>query len=199
MKWPLIFTMNQNISRKDFIKHFFKFMSAQNNADTPVQPSTNSYVPGFLLPPGSRTIEHFLSNCDQCYECVSICPYEAIRVFRQDTNDSMYGYPIIDPRQQPCHLCNDFPCIAACSTQALQAVGDKPKLGTAVIDNNRCFAYNSHFCHSCLQNCMFPDQAIRLDERNRPQVHSEYCTGCGFCTFSCPVKPSAINISIHNA
>ncbi len=179
----------ENISRKDFIRYFFKSFTPDNGATSTEVKSTDP-----LLPPGAAESADYLKHCNQCYQCVSACEKEAIRVYRGDHHDKLYGYPVIEARRQPCYMCPDFPCIEACTTQALKKERAASGLGVAVIDKNLCFAYNDHFCQSCISNCMYQDKAIKLNKQNKPEINLEHCNGCGHCAYSCPAQPPAIQI-----
>lgn len=178
-----------NISRKDFIRHFFKALSVYGGAG-----AAGANLTDPVLPPGAGDSENYLEHCDQCYQCVAVCKKEAIRVYRRDHDSKFYGFPVIEPRRQPCYMCPDFPCIEACNTQALKQEQVWNGLGVAVIDKDLCFAYNEHFCKSCLSNCMYPDKAIKLNKQNQPVINPDHCNGCGLCAYSCPAQPPAIQI-----
>ena len=183
--------MQQKISRKDFFRQAFGFFKQEI-----VQESTTSAeVPyEFILLPGTENKDHFLHTCTKCYQCVSACPHESITVYRGDENNFFYGYPVIEPRRLPCYLCENYPCISACPEEALKEKNKNEQLGTAVINQSICFAYQGHFCRSCYNSCPSGDKAISFDELNRPIVNDRECNGCGICTNVCPTEIPAINI-----
>ena len=181
--------MAKELTRKEFLRGAFTFFRQE---ETSVRKDLK-----FLLPPGAENVDNYLKECTRCYECVSKCPHEAIRVWHGD-NSEFAGYPVIEPRQQPCQLCSDFPCIAACPTDALREIYQDKPLGKAYIDQSTCFAYQGNVCQSCVTSCPLTGQAINLDQHGAPVVNDEFCTGCGICTYVCPADEPAIKIkNIH--
>ena len=67
-------------------------------------------------------------------------------------------------------------------------------MGTAVIDEARCLAYNGAVCRTCWHICPLPGEAIVFDQRLRPMVIESVCIGCGLCDYVCPTTPSSIPI-----
>jgi ferredoxin-type protein NapG len=183
--------MNDTISRKDFIKSFFSLFSDSINTRAQVQKHSLS---GCILPPGAGTFSEFSENCTKCYACVSACPNESLRVFRKIEQDRLYGLPVIDPRIQACYLCRDWPCIHACPDGILSFSDASLRLGTAVIDQNTCLAFNGQYCQSCITNCPFDGNAIFLNQECQPQINEDECRGCGICVQVCPASPEAITI-----
>ncbi len=182
--------MTQSITRKDFLKGMFGFFRNEAlNKQKDISEKTDYY----LLPPGSAQRDEFLQTCQQSYKCVSVCPYEAIQVYRDNPEDERYGYPVINPTRQACYFCQDFPCIAACESSALQTERKDKPLGTAVVNQDICFAYRGVFCPACVVKCPLSGTAIALVE-NKPQVNEENCTGCGICVQVCPTEQPAIYI-----
>lgn len=149
--------------------------------------------PQILLPPGSDGWTHFLSNCNQCYDCISICPQEALRVVR-DSGSIQEGYPAIFPALAICQDCSDQPCIAACPTEALSADPDRKPRQELYIDENTCLAFSGQFCMTCVSQCPLGGTALALDEDGKPKLNSEICTACGICIQVCPAPQTAIHI-----
>src|SRR2546422_6452373 len=83
----------------------------------------------WLRPPGAVDETLFLDRCTRCGDCLPACPYGSIK------KDVATGYPVIFANESPCYLCEDFPCIAACETEALLPVGDRTdvRMGLAVV------------------------------------------------------------------
>lgn len=77
------------------------------------------------------------------------------------------GTPYLDVREMPCMLCDDFPCVAACPTEALSGIKKKQDvdMGVAIIDEKKCIAYQGIRCEVCYRVCPFIDEAIKIDYR----------------------------------
>ncbi|RMG21947.1 MAG: hypothetical protein D6732_26450 [Methanobacteriota archaeon] len=179
------------MSRKEFLREAFSLFKKTFGEEDIASSQTISA--GILLPPGAVSIEHYLNHCNQCYACVAKCPHEAIRVHR-DERSQLAGFPVIEPRLQPCYLCEDFPCINTCDVNALQSDAEYRRLGTAILMKERCLISAGHICMSCINACPEIGKAIRRDTDGYPVVSSEFCTGCGICENSCPADPAAIRV-----
>jgi len=186
--------MSEPITRKDFLKGMFGFL---RNAAVKEQKNTIDKLDNYLLPPGSAQLEEFLQTCRQSYKCVSVCPYEAIEVYRENAEDALYGYPVINPQRQACHWCEDFPCITACESGALNIERKDWPLGTAVILEDFCFSYRGVFCAACVVKCPLSGAAITMVD-NKPVINEQKCTGCGLCVQACPTEQRAIWIKAAN-
>ena len=182
--------MNEQLSRKDFFKEIINRFDLRKIAGANPPPEKKRPV---VAPPGIKNVSEFLNQCNQCYDCVSVCPHEALQVWHQE-GANFDGYPVIYPRRQPCYLCQDFPCIQACPTEALQMEFSGKPMGKAVIDESRCLAFQDHFCQSCITNCPPDYSALQRNDLGHPVVDTEKCSGCGICTHVCPAETPAINI-----
>jgi len=153
-----------------------------------------------LRPPGARDEPAFLAACLRCGQCIDACPYKTLRLAgpREGAARSM-GTPFFLAEEVPCELCagyDELLCIAACPTNALEPVDGLRtiRIGTAVLLEETCLAFNGVMCRSCWHACPFPNEAIRFDARLRPEVVEEACIGCGLCTRACPTTPRAIPV-----
>jgi MauM/NapG family ferredoxin protein len=152
-----------------------------------------------LRPPGALAPPQFLAACIRCGLCVQACPdhYGTLHLAREAGVGR--GTPYVEPRSGPCWLCQDYDepkCIASCPTGALAPVASlrDVRMGTAMIDRNRCLAYNGVMCRACWHACPFPNEAIRYDPRLRPVVDADLCVGCGLCDHACPTEISSVQI-----
>jgi ferredoxin-type protein NapG len=141
-----------------------------------------------LRPPGAIAEDAFLAGCTQCNACVEACPPHAIGHapprFRRAA-----GTPMIDPIQQPCWMCEGFPCITVCEPQVLRF--DRPKkMGLAKIDAVNCLPYQGRVCSACIDDCPVPGAIELID--GKPRIVPDVCTGCGVCQFVCPAPDNAI-------
>ncbi len=148
-----------------------------------------------LRPPGAVEENEFLQKCIRCRKCEEVCPFESIKSAHGEWGLKM-GSPIIHPRDTPCYLCEDFPCIESCPTEALEPIKSKNdvKMGIAVIDKTLCFAYNDILCRACFERCPIHREAITMKDELYPVVDENKCVGCGICEYVCPTEQPAITI-----
>jgi ferredoxin-type protein NapG len=154
--------------------------------------------PALLRPPGALPEPEFLGACIRCGQCVERCPYDTLLMAGSRAGTAM-GTPYVDPERIPCYLCqgrDTLECIAACPTGALVAVDGlrRIRMGTAVILEDLCLAYNKVMCRACWHACPFPNEALKYDEMLRPVVDDSVCIGCGLCTLACPTQETSIPI-----
>lgn len=149
-----------------------------------------------LRPPGAVNEEDFLQKCIRCRKCEEVCPYNSIAMVHADWGLKM-GTPFIYPREMPCYLCENFPCIESCITGALEKVESRMdvKMGVAEIDKLSCFAYNDIVCQSCFERCLIYREAITMKNELYPVVDPDKCTGCGVCENVCPMEKQAIRVT----
>ena len=151
-----------------------------------------------VRPPGALPESEFLAACLRCGQCVEACPFDTLHM--AEAGDGIrVGTPYVKTREIPCCLCQGYDtllCVAACPTKALSPVADLADIhmGTAIINEDLCFAYNRVVCRACWHICPFPDKAIVFDDLLRPVVKPEACIGCGLCDHACPTEPSSIPI-----
>lgn len=163
-----------------------------------------------LRPPGALEEEDFLKTCIKCGMCVEACPFDTLKLAKPGDTKPL-GTPFFTPREIPCYMCPDIPCVPACPSEALdirKVMTDnkldinKADMGVAVVDTKNCIAYWGIQCDACYRACPLLDQAIKLDyEQNnrtgkhaflKPIVDSDYCTGCGMCEHACVTEKAAI-------
>lgn len=167
--------------------------------------------PKLLRPPGALDAFAFLTACTRCDRCLEACTRSSLLKATAGAGLAM-GTPYILPRNMPCFLCPDLPCVKACPEGALvwprrRIAGEEregaraTKMGSAHVDETLCLAWGGEGgepqpCRTCLDRCPFPGEALRLDtsEPPHPQVDAEACTGCGLCTFGCPTLKPAITV-----
>lgn len=171
-----------------------------------------------LRPPGALDESEFLKACVKCGTCVESCPYDTLKLAVIGDNQPI-GTPWFEPRETPCYMCPDIPCVPDCPSGALDMTRvskikegstisepdiDSARMGLAIIDTETCLAFWGIQCDACYRACPLINKAITLDyERNertgkhaflKPVVHSEICTGCGVCEHSCITEKPAIII-----
>lgn len=141
-----------------------------------------------LRPPGAIEEEAFLAGCTRCEACIQACPHQAI-VHAPLRFRRAAGTPMIDAIQQPCWMCQDFPCISACEPAVLRLDAAK-RIGIARIDTVTCLPHQGSACTVCSEQCPVPG-AIALTD-GRPRIVEDVCTGCGVCQFVCPAPHNAV-------
>ncbi|MCL3781631.1 ferredoxin-type protein NapG [Prolixibacteraceae bacterium JC049] len=167
-----------------------------------------------LRPPGAASNKQFVQSCLKCGQCVEACPYDTLKLAAPNDGISP-GTPYFEPRDIPCYMCTDYPCITACPSESLEvsriqksteeeASINNAQMGLAVIHKETCIAYWGIQCDACYRACPLIDKAITLDiDKNqvtkkhanlKPIVHSDYCTGCGKCEQVCVTEKAAIFI-----
>lgn len=168
-----------------------------------------------LRPPGALEEQLFRAACTKCGLCVAACPYQAL-VLATPGDGRPLGTPYFVMRENPCRMCRDIPCAAACPTGALDRALvsgaeekggrvldiNKARIGLAVIDRETCIAYWGIQCDACYRACPVMDRAITVDPARNdrtgkhailgPVVHSDHCTGCGMCERACVTKKASI-------
>jgi ferredoxin-type protein NapG len=146
----------------------------------------------WLRPPGAVAEAQFLERCTRCGDCVKACPPAAI------VTDPANATPVVFPSDTACELCEDFPCIAACGTDALLSVADvaSVRMGVAVVSHRLCTAGQG--CHACVSKC--PTDALAMDfDALRLMITSERCVGCGLCEQVCKTVNDHIAIRVTPA
>lgn len=171
-----------------------------------------------LRPPGAVDEEKFIKACIKCGTCVEACPYDTLKVAKPEDKVAI-GTPYFIPRDIPCYMCPDVPCLPVCPTGALDTNKllkldevktsekfdiNKSKMGIAVVDENSCIAFWGIQCDACYRACPLLGEAIKLKyeriERTgkhaflKPVVIEDVCTGCGMCEHACVTDKAAIKI-----
>jgi ferredoxin len=141
----------------------------------------------------------FRRRCIRCGLCGTVCKSGCIRYFGIDEREFGSLTPYIDVRARSCVLC--MRCTQVCPTGALSAteedlesVAARVRMGTAVVDADRCLSYQGRICGYCHDACPLPGRAIRLVPAGKPVVIADGCVGCGRCVELCPQSPTAIDV-----
>lgn len=171
-------------------------------------------APLILRPPGARDENMFLKMCIKCGLCVEVCPYDTLKLAKPGDKKPL-GTPYFIPREIPCYMCPDIPCVVVCPTDALDENSiisikngqkkldiNKSTMGTAMVDTTSCIAFWGIQCDACYRACPLLGNAIKLEfKRNdrtgkhaflTPVVDGNICTGCGLCEHACVTKRPAI-------
>ena len=162
-------------------------------------------TPFAIRPPGALDEADFHARCIKCGQCVDACPYDTLALATADAGIPI-GTPYFIPREIPCYMCADIPCVVACPTGALDHALDNiddARMGLAVIDIENCLSWQGLRCEICFRECPLQDKAITIEHHPRriskhamfvPLVHSNACTGCGICEKACPTQKAAIRV-----
>ena len=173
-------------------------------------------APLILRPPSAVPEKDFMLLCIKCGQCVSACPYHTLSLAKPGDTKPL-GTPFFMPREVPCYMCTDIPCVPVCPTGALDAKRvskitegvfeldiTKARMGLAVVDVASCIAFWGIQCDACYRACPVMDSAITLEYRRNertgkhayltPIVNSLTCTGCGLCERACVTEKAAIHV-----
>lgn len=155
----------------------------------------------YLRPPGALPEIGFLTACSRCMKCADACPPHAILKARADGGLAI-GTPYIDHRVQPCIVCVDMPCAAACPTGALTVPAEGWKgyrLAALQLHPERCITFNGLACGVCAGVCPVGERALTMDEQGHPVIRQEGCVGCGMCVRACVTTPSSFDLTVAEA
>jgi len=179
-----------------------------------------------LRPPAALAEDDFLKTCIKCGLCAEAClnrPQNiskdggrltdgTLKMAKAQDNVTI-GTPFFTPRDVPCYMCDDIPCVPVCPTGALditKVTNTKTNeldftmmdMGVAVVDVHSCIAFWGLQCDACYRACPLLDEAIKLEyNRNsrtgkhaflEPVVNPDVCTGCGLCEKACVTEKPAI-------
>ncbi len=183
--------------------------------------------PLVLRPPGALKEEDFLKKCIKCGLCVEACKNRDSNPDRTKSTATLklaapgdhkpIGTPYFIPREIPCYMCEDIPCVPVCPSGALDVDSvssikdgekvldiNKARMGVAVVDEEHCIAFWGIQCDACYRACPLIDEAIKLEYRRNPRtgkhafllpvVYSDVCTGCGLCEKACVTEKAAIYV-----
>lgn len=152
----------------------------------------------YFRPPGALDELPFLAACTRCSACVDVCPAHAI-VKAPPGAGFAVGTPMIDPIIQPCTVCDDMLCAAACPTEALnvpETMWEGYRLASLELVPEQCIAFQGVQCGVCARACPIGDDAMSLDPEGRPVIKIEGCVGCGVCVRACVTAPSSLELHL---
>lgn len=153
-----------------------------------------------VSPPGSISLDHFISSCTACHLCVSACPTHVIKPSLLE-----YGLAgIMQPRlDYHANYCN-FDCVICseiCPTGALRPLTIEEKhvlqLGKVKFIKHNCIVFTEGTdCGACSEHC--PTKAVNMRPYKTklflPIVNPDICVGCGACEYACPTDPKSIYV-----
>ncbi|MDR1486292.1 MAG: 4Fe-4S dicluster domain-containing protein [Planctomycetaceae bacterium] len=158
-----------------------------------------------ILPPGAGDLRNFQSKCTSCHLCVSKCPSRVLQPsIRRRAGESNNGgiRGLIQPSLKfDHHYCNRncTVCGDVCPTTAIRkvAAADREllKIGTVEFLIDNCIVHTQETsCGACQEHCSNGAiQMVPYGDPNKnltiPEIHAEFCIGCGGCESICPVRP----------
>ncbi|HED32791.1 MAG TPA: hypothetical protein ENJ08_01050 [Gammaproteobacteria bacterium] len=171
----------------------------------------------WIRPPFAIEELDFLLACDRCADCIDACPHDVIFPLSSKLGVKVYATPAMDLLNQGCHLCEDWPCVQACTRGALtrpdshqgeqdkeanKETGEKtgprklPVLAVVSINKETCLPYSGPECGACN---ICPVQGAMSWEMQKPVINTLLCTGCALCREACIVEPKAISVKSVNS
>jgi ferredoxin-type protein NapG len=161
----------------------------------------------WIRPPFAIEELDFLLACTRCDKCIEACPPGVLFKLPAKWGIKAADTPAMDLRVRGCHLCADWPCVAACEPEALKFPArengvdeetptvppELPKLALVTIDTRTCLPYQGPECGACAGSCPVPG-ALQW-QGPKPVIDQDACTGCALCREACIVDPSAIDVS----
>ena len=155
----------------------------------------------WIRPPFAAAELDFLLACTRCDKCIEACPHDVLFKLLARWGIKAAGTPAMDLRTRGCHMCQDWPCVAACEPEALKLPdgdGETPpeaaKLARVTINTKTCLPYLGPECGACAHACPIPG-ALEWEDGLRPVINQDVCTGCALCREACIVEPEAVDVS----
>jgi ferredoxin len=179
-----------NLSRRYALGSLaFGFVSALMIKTNPLQTESGLKNNRLIRPPGALPEEKFVAACTGCGECLKVCPNNALQSTLLEAGIAGLYTPRLVPRIGYCEEFCNF-CGRVCPTEAIVILPLEEKrliqMGVAHINKTRCIAWDTDkICLVCNEQCSY--HAVVGDEKKRPIVKEEKCTGCGICENKCPV------------
>lgn len=187
-------------SRRSFLQSTFvvpflaKISSLQGGE---VQQTKSRYYEARTLPispPGSRSLRHFSRHCTACYACVEQCPTNVLTPATFQYGIEGAFQPRMDYSVSYCNY-DCVLCSEVCPTGAIRPITLEQKheiqIGVAEFIEDDCIVkVNGTDCGACSEHC--PTKAVRMvpyGELFIPEMHPQYCIGCGACEHACPAEP----------
>ncbi len=122
--------------------------------------------------------------CLECsgQPCLQSCEPDVIRI--HPTGHRLVGRAYLTFAEAGCTFCGD--CYKVCPVAGPLPAGPPTPVGLAVLSRKSCIAWDGVICQSCKIACTW--EAITLDEKRRPSIRGDHCTGCGRCAPVCPTQ-----------
>jgi ferredoxin-type protein NapG len=194
-----------DLDRRAFFKRGFSKVS--NSVVKYADKKLTENATKWIRPPYSINELDFVTNCNRCGECIVACKYDVIFSLPGSYGPSVVKTPAMDLINKGCHLCEDWPCVSACETNALKLpeLGNEdkeenihteviplPRMAIAKISDEYCLPFKGPECGACNSSC--PVKGALSWDMTRPVINNDICVGCGLCRQACITYPSSITI-----
>ena len=189
------------VDRREFFRH-----GGRKVAEAKAQVATATVAAragNWIRPPFAVAEAEFLLGCTRCGKCAEVCLHDVIFELPGNLGRQVAGTPAMDLRHRGCHMCADWPCLAACEPKVLkrsEPKEDSPpaplKLAVLQIDERTCLPYLGSECGACAHACPVPG-ALEWEDGVGPVIVQKICTGCALCREACILEPKAIEISVY--
>lgn len=193
------------MDRRDFFRAGIKKVTntVVHEIDARVEKKAKRYI----RPPYALNEVEFLLACTRCDDCIESCPHDVLFKLSAKLGADVVATPAMDLLKKGCHLCEDWPCVTACTTGALKLpeVSDEssnddevkppplPRLAKVSINEASCLPFSGPECGACVPDCPVPNAIIL--EMEKPHIDMTYCVGCGLCREACILEDKAIDIA----
>lgn len=189
-----------DISRRSFFSSLIR--KTTDFAVRVVDAQVGTQGMNWIRPPFALDELQFLSACTRCNACIDACPHGAILPIASLHGLRVMGTPVLDLQNNACHLCADWPCVAACEPGALKlpvqeegSAPPLPRLADAGIDNQACLPHFGQECNACASSCPVPGAIVW--NQSKPYIVPQLCAGCSLCREACILKPKAVLVKAH--
>ena len=188
--------MNNNgkkVTRNEFFRNYFlDLFGVVDEAFGDKLSDFAEKFPELIRPPGACSEKEFIEKCSRCGACVKACPFFALTPVLL-ANEFDRGTPALRVGQSYCRFCENFPCVNACKSGALNLLNSASlqKIATARIVKANCLRSAGTDCSACSKKCeLLGDAAISITaDSTTPVIDPEKCSGCGACITVCPAYP----------
>ncbi len=144
--------------------------------------------PKAISPPGSKSIDRFLSACTGCQLCVVACPGDCLKPSYMEYGAGGIFKPRMSYEKGFCQFeCTT--CSQVCPKGAIDVLCAEAKVvtqfGRANLDLDRCIAANNKTdCGACAEHC--PKGALEMVRLKQPVLTRSKCVSCLQCKEVCP-------------